>query len=124
MIRLNLRRYLASLDTRGYARRTIARKASVLRRDFGWARRTARFEADLSVRYPPVALRLGAASLTVEWCGMAKDVRVAGLPAEWRAVGWRHGETWREWRDDDRRLLDVAGACRTAGSAELGGSSR
>ena len=46
--RLNLRRYLASLDTRGYARRTIARKASVLRRYFGWARRTARAEADPS----------------------------------------------------------------------------
>lgn len=46
--RLNLRRYLASLDTRRYARRTIARKASVLRRYFGWARRTARAEADPS----------------------------------------------------------------------------
>lgn len=46
--RLNLRRYLASLDTRRYARRTIARKASVLRRYFAWARRTARSEADPS----------------------------------------------------------------------------
>lgn len=34
-----LRRYLAHLDTRRYARRTIARKASVLRRYFDWARR-------------------------------------------------------------------------------------
>lgn len=34
-----VRRYLAHLDTRRYARRTIARKASVLRRYFDWARR-------------------------------------------------------------------------------------
>ena len=34
-----LRRYLAHLTTRRYARRTIARKASSLRRYFDWARR-------------------------------------------------------------------------------------
>jgi site-specific recombinase XerD len=34
-----LRRYLGHLDAGGYARRTIARKASVLRRYFAWARR-------------------------------------------------------------------------------------
>ena len=34
-----LRRYLGHLDSGGYARRTIARKASVLRRYFDWARR-------------------------------------------------------------------------------------
>lgn len=38
--RLLLRRYLAYLTTRRYARRTIARKASALRRYFGWLRRT------------------------------------------------------------------------------------
>ncbi len=37
--RLCLRRYLAFLTTRGYARRTIARRASALRRYFGWLRR-------------------------------------------------------------------------------------
>ncbi len=38
--RLVLRRYLAYLATRRYARRSIARKASSLRRYFGWLRRT------------------------------------------------------------------------------------
>lgn len=38
--RLLLRRYLAYLTTLRYARRTIARKASALRRYFGWLRRT------------------------------------------------------------------------------------
>jgi len=38
--RLLLRRYLAYLTTRRYARRSIARSASSLRRYFGWLRRT------------------------------------------------------------------------------------
>lgn len=37
--RLTLRRYLAYLSTRRFARRTIARKAAALRRYFDWARR-------------------------------------------------------------------------------------
>jgi integrase/recombinase XerC len=37
--RTTIRRYLAYLGTRGFARRTIARRASALRRYFGWARR-------------------------------------------------------------------------------------
>lgn len=41
-----LRRYLASLATRRYARRTIARKASSLRRYFDWARRRGLVELD------------------------------------------------------------------------------
>ena len=44
--RRTLRRYLAELDQRGYARRTIARKASVLRRYFDWARKSGRVETD------------------------------------------------------------------------------
>jgi integrase/recombinase XerC len=36
-----LRRFLAHLAARGYARRTIARRASALRRYFHWLRRTA-----------------------------------------------------------------------------------
>jgi integrase/recombinase XerC len=44
-----LRRYLAYLDTRGYARRTIARKASVLRRYFDWLRRNGLIERDPTV---------------------------------------------------------------------------
>ena len=40
-----LRRWLAHLDGEGYARRTIARRASSVRRYFGWLCRTGRLEA-------------------------------------------------------------------------------
>ncbi len=46
--RLTLRRYLAYLGTRGYARRTMARRAAALRAYFAWARRTARVGTDPS----------------------------------------------------------------------------
>lgn len=44
-----LRRYLAHLAGAGYARRTIARKASVLRRYFDWARRRGLSECDPTI---------------------------------------------------------------------------
>jgi site-specific recombinase XerD len=44
--RLLLRRYLAYLATRGYARNTIARKAAALRRYFGWLRRSGSLSSD------------------------------------------------------------------------------
>lgn len=44
--RTTLRRYVAHLTTRGLARRSIARKASSLRRYFGWLARTGRLAAD------------------------------------------------------------------------------
>ncbi|GAC1518090.1 MAG: tyrosine recombinase XerC [Acidimicrobiales bacterium] len=44
--RLLLRRYLASLGTRRYAKRSIARKAAAIRRYFSWCRRTGRLSAD------------------------------------------------------------------------------
>ena len=44
--RVHLRRYLAYLTTRGYARRSIARKASSLRRYFAWAARSGSIDAD------------------------------------------------------------------------------
>jgi len=46
--RRTLRRYLAYLATRRYAKRTVARKASALRRYFGWLRRTGVIEVDPS----------------------------------------------------------------------------
>lgn len=46
--RRDLRGYLSSLHSAGYARRTTARKASVIRRYFGWARRTDRLVTDPS----------------------------------------------------------------------------
>ncbi|HUS60834.1 MAG TPA: tyrosine-type recombinase/integrase [Acidimicrobiales bacterium] len=48
--RLALRRYLAYLSTRRYARRTMARKASSIRRYFGWLHRTGVIVKDPSVR--------------------------------------------------------------------------
>jgi integrase/recombinase XerC len=46
--RKTLRRYLAYLDTRGYAKRSIARKASALRRYFGWCQRVGHIDVDQS----------------------------------------------------------------------------
>ena len=46
--RKTLRRYLAYLGTRRYARRSIARKASAIRRYFGWLTRTGVIAADPS----------------------------------------------------------------------------
>ena len=46
--RLHLRRYLAHLGANGYAKRSIARKASALRRYFAWARRTGLVTKDPS----------------------------------------------------------------------------
>src|SRR5438132_6574443 len=48
--RLLLRRYLAYLGTRRYSRRTIARRASALRRYFGWLHRSGLVAADPSRR--------------------------------------------------------------------------
>jgi len=48
--RLLLRRYLAYLSTRRYARRTIARKAAALRRYFRWLARTGAVPVDPSLR--------------------------------------------------------------------------
>ena len=44
--RTTVRRYLAFLATRGFARRTIARRASALRRYFGWAGRVGATSSD------------------------------------------------------------------------------
>lgn len=44
--RILLRRYLAHLSTRRYAKRSIARKAAALRRYFSWCRRTGRTTVD------------------------------------------------------------------------------
>lgn len=46
--RTTLRRYIGSLATRSYARRTISRKASALRRYFGWLNRTGIIDTDPS----------------------------------------------------------------------------
>ncbi|MDW3178461.1 MAG: tyrosine recombinase XerC [Acidimicrobiia bacterium] len=47
--RRKIRRYLAVLDSKDYARRTIARKMSALRRFFDWARRTGLIDVDPTI---------------------------------------------------------------------------
>ncbi|MGH9206974.1 MAG: tyrosine-type recombinase/integrase, partial [Acidimicrobiales bacterium] len=58
--RMVLRRYLAYLSTRRYARRSIARKAASLRRYFDWLRRRGEIDSDPSRRLsaPPGESRL------------------------------------------------------------------
>jgi site-specific recombinase XerD len=48
--RILLRRYLAFLSTRRYARRSIARKAAALRRYFKWLQRTGTLAVDPALR--------------------------------------------------------------------------
>ncbi|MDH4169337.1 MAG: tyrosine recombinase [Acidimicrobiia bacterium] len=76
-----LRRYLADLDQRRYARRTVARKASVLRRYFGWARRMGRIAADptITLSAPKGQARLPRVLRDDELSAMLDDtpVRVA-----------------------------------------------
>ena len=58
--RRDLRRYLAALTRDGYAPRTVARKASVLRRYFRWAEQTGRCPTDpcVGLSTPAGAARL------------------------------------------------------------------
>ncbi len=44
-----VRKYLAYLSTQGYARKTVARKASCLRRYFRWLKRTGRISSDPTI---------------------------------------------------------------------------
>ena len=88
-----LRRYLGYLDQSEYARRTIARKMSALRRFFAWARLRGHIDADPTVglatpgsgsRLPSV---VGDADLA-QLLGDASNVRIS------------------EAKDDPRRLRD------------------
>lgn len=58
--RKDLRRYLAGLTRQGYAPRTVARKASVLRRYFRWAAQSGHCESDpcVGMSVPAGAARL------------------------------------------------------------------
>ncbi|MEZ5218255.1 MAG: tyrosine recombinase XerC [Ilumatobacteraceae bacterium] len=86
--RLLLRRYLAFLTTRRYAKRTVARKAAALRRYFRWARRTGLVATDPSAslrapsgegRLPRVLTELEAGELLEP---SSRPPRPAGAP-EW-----------------------------------------
>ncbi len=73
--RRHLRRYLAHLDQAGYARRTTARKASVIRRYFDWARRTDRVDTDPSAS---LSAPRGASTLPRVLSGRELDTLIDG----------------------------------------------
>ena len=89
--RRQLRRYLAYLDGQGLARRTIARKASVLRRYYGWLVRTGRMAADptAGLSAPRGEARLPRVLRTDE-----VDALIAGATARAQA-----DDGWRQRRD-------------------------
>jgi site-specific recombinase XerD len=87
--RLMLRRYLAHLTTRRFARRTIARKASALRRYFAWCARTGRCVEDPARRLgaPTGASRLPRVLTVPEVTALLEETpaRIAEDPAAIRA---------------------------------------
>lgn len=94
--RMTLRRYLAFLGQNGLAKSSIARKASSLRRYFGWARRSGRIVSDptLGLRAPSGRGRLPRVLDGTELRDVLEpDVVVDDLPL------------WRRERDD--ALMEV-----------------
>ncbi|MBK5223813.1 MAG: tyrosine recombinase XerC [Acidimicrobiia bacterium] len=89
--RRHLRRYVAFLATRRYARRTVARKASSLRRYFGWARRRGLVSID-------PAAGLSAPAGTGRLPRVLRDDELAAL-LEPSGPTEPHEEPIR-WRDD------------------------
>ena len=91
--RLLLRRYLAFLSTRRYARRTIARKAAALRRYFSWLRRSGAIAVDPARRLsaPAGAARLPRVLSPAELEELLDDARTAGdaQSAPWRLATTR-----------------------------------
>ena len=73
--RRDLRRYLAGLSRDGYAPRTVARKASVLRRYFRWAEQSGHCPIDPSIGLSTPA---GTARLPQVLSGRALDALLAG----------------------------------------------
>jgi site-specific recombinase XerD len=100
--RLLLRRYLAYLATRRYARRTIARKASAIRRYFAWLRRTGHIGTDPARRLsaPAGEARLPRVLTTGE-LGQLLEPDSAALDAQ--------PEPWRLRDDAVLELLYGAG---------------
>ena len=88
--RLLLRRYVASLTTRRYAKRSVARKVAALRRYFGYLRRSGMLAVD-----PSVALRApaGEGRLPRVLDQATLHTLLDGEPDE-------HEPQWRQLRDD------------------------
>lgn len=110
--RRDLRRYLAYLATREYARRTVARKASALRRYFGWLRHIGALEVDPSVglsaprgegRLPQV---LHQDQLDALLEGPGQSVKGSGASGEPSTPSEASGRE-RSLRDRDDALLEL-----------------
>lgn len=81
-----IRRYLAHLSAQGYARKTVARKASSLRRYFRWAERTGRVAADPTIgTMVPVRERRLPRVLRSEELGILLDKPRAAVADDSRA---------------------------------------
>lgn len=91
--RRRLRRYLAYLDTRSYARRTISRKMSSLRRFFDWARRAGHIDSD-----PTVGLSTPGASRTLP--SVLTDRDLASLLGDTESAASAEPDSARRRRDD------------------------
>ncbi|MGZ6986957.1 MAG: site-specific integrase, partial [Ilumatobacteraceae bacterium] len=91
--RLLLRRYVASLTTRRFAKRTIARKVAALRRYFSFLRQRGYVDADptVSLRAPAGAGRLPRVLEHSEVSALLDSPDAAGADAE---------PAWRRSRDD------------------------
>lgn len=84
--RLLLRRYLTFLTTNGYAKRTMARKASALRRYFRWARRAGVVTSDpaVSLRAPSGEGRLPRVLDGIELQQILEPTHLDAIHPPWR----------------------------------------
>ena len=91
--RRTLRRYLAYMATRGQARRTIARRASALRRYFGWLVRTGRLDRDptAGLSAPKGDARLPRVLRPDELRALLDDRDHTATPASSAGAGTPHG---------------------------------
>lgn len=99
--RLLLRRYLAYLATRRYARRTVARKASAIRRYFAWLKRTGVLQHDPARRLsaPSGEGRLPRVLSPAEVLGLLEPGEAAAAPGA--------GDLSFAWRLRDDALLEL-----------------
>ncbi len=116
--RLVARRYLAHLATRRYAKRTVARKASSIRRYFAWAVRTGRLAADpvAGLSAPSGGGRLPRVLRTDELAGLL-DEPPAAVDADPPAVRLRDDAVLELLYGSGLRVAELCGL--TPGDVDL-----